>query len=63
MLYNRLRFSLGFVFFFFFFMYPFQLGLVPLLFAACSASCVFFVDGVPRVAFDAQCSPGPANSL
>ena len=23
----------------------------------------FFVDGVLSVAFDAQCSPGPANSL
>ena len=34
-----------------------------LLFAACSASCVFFVEGVPSVAFDAECSPGPANSL
>ena len=34
-----------------------------LLFAACSASCVFFAEGVPSVAFDAQCSRGPANSL
>ena len=25
--------------------------------------CLFFVEGVPIVAFDAQCSPGPANSL
>ena len=25
--------------------------------------CVFFVEGVPSVAFDTQCSPGPANSL
>ena len=24
---------------------------------------VFIVEGVPSVAFDAQCSPGPANSL
>ena len=23
----------------------------------------FVVEGVPSVAFDAQCSPGPANSL
>ena len=28
-----------------------------------SASSVFFIEGVPSVAFDAQCSPGPANSL
>ena len=28
-----------------------------------SASLLFFVEGVPSVAFDAQCSPGPANSL
>ena len=34
-----------------------------LLFAAYSASCLFFVEGVPSMAFDAQCSPGPANSL
>ena len=25
--------------------------------------CVFFVEGVLSEAFDAQCSPGPANSL
>ena len=53
---------------FWFLCYPFQLGVVPLgrgmlFFAACSAMCSFFVEGVPSVAFDAQCSPGPANSL
>ena len=66
MLYNWLRVFLGVRFWFL--CYPFQLGVVPLgrgalLFASCSASCVFFVEGVPSVAFDAQCSPGPANSL
>ena len=28
-----------------------------------STSYGFSVEGVPSVAFDAQCSPGPANSL
>ena len=50
-------------------MYPFQLGVVPLgrggaaLRRMLRVVCVFFVEGVPSVAFDAQCSPGPANSL
>ena len=33
------------------------------LFAASPLCQCFFVEGVPSVAFDAQCSPGPANSL
>ena len=48
--------------------YPFQLGVVPLgrgvaAFRRLLRFVLFFVEGVPSVAFGAQCSPGPANSL
>ena len=50
--------------------YPFQLRVVSLwegggtaLLRWLRVVCVFFVEGVPSVAFDAQCSPGPGNSL
>ena len=54
---------------FWFLCYPFQLRVVPLgRGGGATLRCLlrfvlFFVGGVPSVAFDAQCSPGPANSL